>query len=66
MKLDKFVGIDFPYQVEVATNAGEPLKKITPSGIYITGDLQNSYIHYAGEDAGVSYTSFTLPTNSFF
>ena len=64
-KLSQFVKLD-DFSIDVPTNSGEPRKIISPSGIYIHGDYSNTWIQYAGEDAGESFAEMVLPTDSTF
>jgi hypothetical protein len=58
----KYVEISVPFTVTVPTNAWKDRITWMPNGVYITYDLSNIYLNYAGTRAADSEGPFRLPT----
>ncbi|WP_386078003.1 hypothetical protein ACFIOZ_12270 [Vreelandella sp. F11] len=66
MKNQKGHFIPLPNDFSVLVIGREKKFNMNPSGIYITYDYATAIMHYAGNKAGDSYTSFEIPSDPKF
>ncbi|OBU62818.1 hypothetical protein [Stenotrophomonas maltophilia] len=61
-KAGHFIKLPSNFEVEVPT-AGDDRITIQPTGIYITWSFHDAWLHYAGDQADISYAEFILPAD---
>lgn len=62
----KYVPLDTDFTVTVSKNLGKNRFDWEPDAVYITHDRREINLHYAGEKAGESSATFSLPADSSF
>lgn len=55
--------IELPSDFNVEVQGRKKSFNMRPSGIYIEWDYSRARLHYAGEQAGESYTVFEIPAD---